>query len=130
MLTYTKYPEFDFTLFVSKGATTIEDWLQTVNDYGIEGMTTRELYDLRRHKNLFSREEIGRILSLSAANQDLRSRGVMTAILVDAAVKYGLSRMYEILAESIGIRIDIQVFYQMGEAITWIGDDVAPCISK
>jgi len=27
MLIYTKYPEYDFTLFVSKGNTTVGEWL-------------------------------------------------------------------------------------------------------
>lgn len=39
MLEYTRYPDDDFTWLVSKGDTTIDEWLKTVQQYGREGMT-------------------------------------------------------------------------------------------
>jgi len=130
MLSFTKYPEIDFTWFVSKGETTIEGWLQTVGNYGKEGMTTREIYDLRQQTNLFSVEDIGMILEKTMEDQALRPPDGKTAIVVDEVVKYGLSRMYEMQAEAEGAASNTQVFYQMDVAANWLGDDVAQCVSK
>jgi hypothetical protein len=61
MLSYTRYPDLDFTHFVSAEYTSIHDWLKTVNEYGKEGMTTRELFDLRQQANLLTYDEIDTI---------------------------------------------------------------------
>jgi len=130
MLSFTRYPEIDFTWFVSKGETSIENWLQTVGYYGKEGMTTRELYDLRQQTNLFSVEDIGMILKQTIEDQALRPPNGKTAVVVDEVVKYGLSRMYEMQAEAKGVSSNTQVFYQMVTATNWLGDDVAQCVSE
>ncbi len=39
MLDYTRFPDYDFTWFVLKGETLIDEWLETVRRYGAEGMT-------------------------------------------------------------------------------------------
>jgi hypothetical protein len=130
MLTYTRFPEFDFTRFVSKGETTIEMWLQTIASYGAEGMTTRELYDLRQQTNLFSVEEISRILNQTLNDQDLRPPKGKTAVVVDEAVKFGLARMYELRAEAEDISSNTQVFLDLDQALDWLGEDVARCIAE
>lgn len=130
MLTYTRYPEFDFTCFVSKGETTIEDWLQAITNYGAEGMTTLELYDLRQQTNLFSVEEISRILKRTLSDKDLRPPKGKTAVLVDEAVKFGLARMYEMRAEAEDISSNTQVFLGLDQALDWLGEDVARCIAE
>lgn len=130
MLTYTRYPEIDFTCFVSKGETTIEDWLQTITNYGAEGMTTRELYDLRQQTNLFSAEEISRLLNQTINDQDLRPPEGKTAVMVDEAVKFGLARMYEMQAEAQDVSSTTQVFLELDQALDWLGEDVARCIAE
>ena len=128
MLYYTKHPDLDFTCFVSQGETTIENWLQTVSDYGAEGMTTRELYDLRGQTNLFSNDEIGEILGVALKNLGKHKNNRKTAIVVDSVAQFGLSRMYELKSEVEGVPTKTRVFYQLDEAIEWLGDDVAGCI--
>ena len=128
MLTYTRHPDLDFTHFVSTGDTTIENWLETVQRYGGEGMTTRELYDLRQHTNLFTNEEIGEIISLALKNKPLHKPGRKTAIVVDSPSQFGLSRMYGLKSEVEGVLTRTKVFYTMGEAVAWLGNDVAPCL--
>ena len=47
-----------------------------------------------------------------------------TAVLVDTAVKFGLSRVYEIQAGIHEGLSDFNVFYELDEAIEWLGQDV------
>lgn len=110
MLSFWRYPELDFSWFVSRGETSIAAWLQTVRQYGTEGMTRLELYDLRPQTNLYSNKEITIILQQTLKDQSLRPPDGRTAILVDEAVKFGLSRMYEIQAEVEGASAVTQVF--------------------
>jgi hypothetical protein len=130
MLSYTTYPDLDFTYFVSEGETTIENWLQTVRSYGAEGMTTRELYDLRGQTNLFSNDEIGQILEVAVKNQAIHLNDRKTAVVVDSISQFGLSRMYELKSEVEGVRTKTQVFYQLDDAAEWLGEDVAGFISE
>ena len=126
MITCTRYPKSDFTLFVSKGGTTIEQWLDMVRLYRSEGLTRLELYDLRLHTNLFSNGEIDQILSLSLSMDSKHPRppGVKTALLVKEVVQYGLSRMYEMKANVSGVEPEVQAFYDITEAADWLGEQV------
>ena len=124
MLSYTRHPDLDFTYVVSEGGTTIESWLETVRKYGADGMTIRELYDLRQQTNLFTNDEVGMILQQTMRDQALRPPNGKTAAVADEAVKFGLSRMYEILADVSGVPSNTQAFYKLDEAIEWLGDDV------
>ena len=130
MLSYTRYPDLDFTWFVSEGETTIENWIDTVHTYGKEGMTLLELYDLTRQTNLFAVEEIGKILELTLETQSLRPLNGKTAVLVDEVVKFGLSRMYEMQADAEGVSSNTQVFYHLEAAASWLGDDVAQLVAQ
>ena len=128
MLTYIRYPDLDFTHFVSTGDTTIDNWLETVQLYGGEGMTTRELYDLRRHTNLFTNEEIGQILKLAVKNKPLHKPNRKTALVVDNTSQFGLSRMYELKSEVEGVLTRTKVFYKLDDAIVWLGSDIEQCV--
>jgi hypothetical protein len=125
MLSYWRYPDLDLSLFVSKGETRIEEWLGTVRQYGTEGLTTRELYDLRQQTNLYTSKEITAILHQTMEDQTLRPPGQKTAVVVDEAVKFGLSRMYAMQAEAQGASSVLQVFFDLDEALRWLGEDVA-----
>ena len=125
MLDYTRYPDDDFTWFVVKGDTTIDEWLQTVQQYGREGMTRYELYDLRARVTPFTTDEIEQILSQSMQDRLLRPSNGKTAIVVDESLKYGLVRMYDALAELEGLLADTRPFYDMAEAIQWLGISTA-----
>jgi len=124
MLTYTKYPEHDFTLFVSKGDTTIDEWLDTVKQYGAEGMTRYEIYDLRYQTYAFSTDEIDQILSKTIRDKQLRPPEAKTAVIVDEELGYGLVRMYEIQAEISEVESDTHVYYDINAAIEWLGLDL------
>lgn len=91
-------------------------------------MTTRELYDLRLHTNLFSNEEIDKILKVGVKNKPIHKPNRKTALVVDNSSQFGLSRMYELKAEIEGILTSTQVFYKLENALDWLGDDVAGCV--
>jgi len=130
MLSYTRYPDLDFTLLISDGYTAIADWLRTVSEYREEGVTERELYDLRLQSNLFSNEEIKKILDIAAANISKHKGDRKTALVVESRPQFGLSRMYELLSEVEGVLTKTQVFYELDKAIGWLGQDVAKCFDK
>jgi hypothetical protein len=132
MITYTRFPKSDFTLFVSKGDTTIEQWLDMVRLYSSEGLTRLELYDLRLHTNLFSNDEIDQIMSLSLSmdSKHPRSSVVKTALLVKEVVQYGLSRMYEMKAKVSGVEPEVQAFYDITEAADWLGEQVKDIVTS
>ena len=124
MMTYTRYPEQDFTLFVSKGNTTIDEWLDTVGRYSnIEGISRLELYDMRTHTNLFSNDEIEQLLFHALDNSSIRPKNNRTALLVNQGELYGLSRMYESMTKIEGItNNDTEVFDNLEDAVEWLGE--------
>jgi hypothetical protein len=128
MLTYTRHQDLDFAHFVSEGETTIENWLETAQRYAQKGINTRELYDLRQQTNLFSVEEVGMIINRSVMVTSLHSPNGRTAIVVDDANKYSLAKIYELQAQNHEGLHDVQVFFALGEAIEWLGKDVARCL--
>ena len=124
MMKHTRYPEQDFTLFVSKGNTSIDEWLAVEKSYRSEGLTRLELYDLRLHTNLFSNDEIEMILSESVNHHHRRPPDAKTAVIVLEAAQFGLSRMYELKAEVEGIESPTGIYYGLTEALEWLGDEV------
>ena len=128
ILSYTKHPDHDFTHFISEDETSIKNWLETLIEYGTAGMTTREFYDLRHQTNLFSTEEIGMIINRSVMVEDLHPPNGKTVILVDNAEKYVLAELYAIQAENHERLSEVKVFFTLGEAIDWLGKDVAQCL--
>ena len=128
MLIYTRHPDLDFTYFVSEGETTIENWLESLTEYANEGMTTRELYDLRQQTNLFSTEGTGMIINRSVMVKHLHPPNGRTAVVVDDVVKYGIAEIYALQAKNHEELSEIKVFFTLGEAIGWLGNDVARCL--
>jgi len=125
MLTYTIFPDYDFTLFVSQGDTQADEWIKTLISYGTKGITRYELFDLRQHTYLFSTQEVEKILNLTIRNTEHRPQETKTAIVVDKAAMYGISRIYDILAEIEGIEgLVTEVFYDIGEAVEWLGEQI------
>lgn len=123
MITYTRHPEHDFTLFVSKGKTTIEEWVDTVGRYSTGGISRLELYDLRTHTNFFSKDEIERLIHHAINNVNIRPEENRTAILVSEAALYGVSRMYEGLAQVSGLEDnETKAFYNLKDAVEWLGE--------
>ena len=128
MISYTRHAEHDFTLFVSKGDTTIDEWLDAVARYSADGISRLELYDLREHTNLFSNEEIEKILAHAVKNTGIRPEGNKTAILVKGEAQFGLSRMYESIAMVEGLEknetMETVVFVCFGEQVTRTYEEV------
>jgi hypothetical protein len=128
MLSYTRYPDLDFTHFISEGETTIQNWLETAQRYALSGINTRELYDLRQQTNLFSVEEVGMIVNRSMMATRLHPPNGRTAIVVDDTAKYSLAQIYALQAQNHEGLHDVQVFFALGEAIEWMGQDLAQCL--
>ena len=124
MMTYSRRPKHDFTLFISEGNTTIDEWLDTVGRYStIEGISRLELYDLRKHTHLFSKDEIEQLLLHALDNYRIRPKNNRTALLVSQGVLYGLSRMYESLTKIEGIKNnETEVFDNLEDAVEWLGE--------
>ena len=129
MFAYTRFPKHDFTLFVSQGSTQVDEWIKTLINYGTEGITKYELFDLRQHTYLFSTQELEQILHLTTSNIHYRPPETKTALVVDKTAMYGVSRVYDILAEVEGIEgLVTQVFYSIDEALMWLGEQAREAI--
>ena len=131
MLTFTRFPNDDFTVFISRGNTRVDEWLDTLMQYGAKGITKYELFDLRHHTYLFSSEEIERILNLTISNLSHRPPETKTALLVDKQAMYGISRVYDILMEIQGIEgLSTEVFNDIDSALEWLGRDLEHLVRK
>ena len=121
MLAYTRYPDHDFTWFDLKGDIPIAKWLATIQQYSREGMTRFELYDLRARAAPFTTEEIRAIVDQTLQHGPLRPANSKTAIVVSETLKYGLVRMFESFAALEGITTETRPFYDLTEAVRWLG---------
>ena len=72
-----------------------------------------------------SGDEIHRFIELVNLNKDKRKNG-KTAIVSSAKADYGISRMFELIAEAHDIPWDIQCFMSIEEASTWIQEESTP----
>ncbi|MBW1815472.1 MAG: hypothetical protein JRJ39_18135 [Deltaproteobacteria bacterium] len=123
MLAFTRYPELDFTWFVLKSDTSADEWLATLGEYANQGLTKYELYDLRKARvdiEQFTTDDIHNIVDIQ-----LRPPESKTAMLAKEDVVFGLSRMYDILANmEESITWETRVFYSLSDAVKWLGKDV------
>jgi hypothetical protein len=124
MLVYTRYPDYDFTWFVLKSDVPIAKWLATIQQYSREGMTRFELYDLRARDASFTTEEIQSIVQQTLQHGPLRPARAKTAIVVNETLKFGLVRMYESFAALEGITTETRPFYDLTEAVGWLGKGI------
>ena len=128
MLAFTRYPELDFTWFVFKSDTSTDEWLATLGEYANQGLTKYELYDLRKARvdiEQFTTDDIHNIVDSAAASIHLRPPEGKTAMLAKEDVVFGLSRMYDILANmEESITWETRVFYSLSDAVKWLGKDV------
>ncbi|MBW2366073.1 MAG: hypothetical protein JRF25_13765 [Deltaproteobacteria bacterium] len=91
-------------------------------------MTKYELYDLRKARvdiEQFTTDDIHNIVDSAAASIHLRPPEGKTAMLAKEDVVFGLSRMYDILANmEESITWETRVFYSLSDAVKWLGKDV------
>ena len=91
-------------------------------------MTGRELYDLRQQTNLFSVDEVGMIFQRTLQDAHLRPPDGKTAVVVDEMAKVMLTEIYESMAKGHKGLANLNVFYGLGEAVEWLGNDVDQCL--
>jgi len=128
MIVFTRYPELEFTWFTLESNTPIDEWLATMGEYATQGLTKYELYDLRKARidvEQFTSGDIHTIVDAAGSSSNLRAPGGKTALLVKEEVVFGLSRMYDILANmEKSITWETRVFYSLSDAVAWLGDDI------
>ena len=128
MLVFTRYPNQNFTWFKLKGITTIDEWIATLKEYARQGLTRYELYDYQDAPidvEQFSVDDINRIIHVAGVHGHLRPADSKTALVANADVVFGLSRMYSSLAElENSINWETRVFSSLPEATTWLGKEV------
>ena len=132
MLVFTRYPDQNFTWFTLKSIVTVDEWINTLNDYGNQGLTKYELYDLQNapiDAEQFTSEDINKIVSLASINSHLRPPNGKSAIVAKENVVFGLSRMFSLLSEmEASITWETNVFDSLAEAVAWLGKDVEKII--
>jgi hypothetical protein len=120
-ITYDIDRSRDLTIFTLSGEVGYQEFISALTDYGREGTTLFELYDLRSISGKrLTTGEINSLADFLSRHPDLRPPGNKTAVVVSEDVDYGFSRMISILTEDSTV-YDIEVFRDEDEAWRWLG---------
>ena len=120
-MTYNIDRSKDLTVFTLSGEVSFQEFISVINEYGREGPTLFELYDLRAITGRrMTSGEMNSFADFLARHPDMRKPGNKTAVVVSADIDYGLSRMISILTEET-TAYDIESFRDLDEAWEWLG---------
>jgi hypothetical protein len=113
----------DLTVFTLSGEVSFQEFMSVLNDYGRQGPTFLELYDLRLiGGERLTTGEMNSLADFLSKHPDLRAPGNKTAIVVSEDIDYGFSRMISILTEDTTV-YNIEVFRDIDEAWKWLAVD-------
>ena len=117
-----KNSKIDLTIFKASGEMPFSEQMNVLKRF-YEGSPTRNvIWDFLDVDNVnMSNSELQAIVKYSKAHSDKRMGG-RTALVVNTAFKYGLSRMASIFAEIESTPWDMEVFGNMDEAIAWVSE--------
>jgi len=125
-ITYDIDRSRDLTVFSLSGEVGYQAFISALIDYGREGTTFFELYDLRSISGKrLTTGEISSLADFLSRHPDLRSPGNKTAVVVSEDIDYGFSRMISMLTEDT-TAYDIEVFRDIDEAWKWLGINSGP----
>lgn len=118
--------ERDLTTVTVEGAVNADQVRNQIVGF-LSGEPTRfVIWDYRQGSlSRLSAEDLRSIISAGAPFAYKR-RGGRTAIVCAHELDYGLSRMYQIIAELHHIPFEIDVFRDMQSALKWLGIDPRP----
>jgi hypothetical protein len=113
----------DLTIHTAKGDVSIDEIMEKVEAlYGSSHRTLNVLWDFRNAAlSRIPSEDIRSLIDLAEPHRKIPRKGGKTAIVVQTAVDFGLSRMYENLADR--LPHETMVFQSMEEALHWISGD-------
>lgn len=108
------------TTLVGVGQITANELAKALDDFYAGTPTLLVLCDLSQADlKLLSNEDVIGIAKLSATKSHVR-RGGKTAIIAPKDLVFGISRMYEILAEANDHAVIIRTFRSREEALNWL----------
>jgi hypothetical protein len=114
-------PSRDLTVVKATGKMTSDDFLDWTANYYSGSTTLHVLWDLSE-ANL-SELNTGNIRDDAKLTKSLadKRKGGKTAIVSGNALEYGLSRMLETFYEMEEVPFEVQVFYNINDAMEWLG---------
>lgn len=112
--------ENDLTIFTISGSLNYKEIIAAIKEISPSEHTTNNLWDLSRADFENVKEaNMRKIIGVSKEIAPLRESG-KTAIVTPTDLGYGLSRMYEILAEAKGSPISYRAFRNLQDARNWL----------
>ena len=122
-ITSSRDERMDLTIVTVEGAVSAHQVRQQIVGFLTGEPTQLVIWDIRRGSiSGISADDIRMLVSAGAPHAD-RRRGGRTAIVCFHDVDFGVSRMFEIVAELQHIPFEIKVFRQMDAATRWLKED-------
>jgi hypothetical protein len=113
-------PGESLTILTVVGEVTSGEVVGALEQFLKGGVTRDLLWDFRGAKlSAIHRDDIERIIAVAKAGAHLRPDG-RTALVVGDLLSFGISRMYELLAELKDHPIRHHVFRDVEEALAWL----------
>jgi len=112
----------DMTVFTLTGQVTFSEFTDSLREYGKDGPTLLELYDLRELTGeRLSQTDIDRLVEYLNKFASDRPNNSKTAVVVDEDIDFGISKTIALLTLIDGfVPYQINVFRVIDEAIRWL----------
>jgi len=123
---FTKNDSKDLTTIDIIGDVTLEEILNAVKEYETSGLSKFEIYNFQNYTGPhLGFEELRNVSTIITDINSIRPEGSKTALLWSESdpVGFGISRQVVALLEVKKVHFEMNVFYSMNEALTWIGID-------
>jgi hypothetical protein len=120
MITHEIHGEQDLTVHTCRGRVTTKDLISAIRTLYDSAPTPHHLWDLTEADiSHIAGREVREIAEFPTRYVPARVGG-KTAIVCPSAAAFGLARMYEALAESVGQKATIRAFRSLAEASAWL----------
>lgn len=112
----------DITVFTLTGEVTFSELTDSLREYGEDGPTLLELYDLRELTGeRLSQTDIDRLVEFLNQSASYRPNNSKTAVVVEEDIDFGISKTVALLTLIDGVvPYQVNVFRVMNEAERWL----------
>lgn len=114
------------TIFTISGKVSARDFAIAIRSYYAGEVTLYALWDFRKGNVELTDDEIWN-LARSVSTLNLSSRtGGKTAFVTKKGASFGLAKMYQLIADTMSLPFEINVFTDLKEAHQWLGTGDVP----
>ena len=121
---FTKNDSNDLAIIDIVGNVTLEEILNAVKQYETSGLSKFEIYNFQNYTGPhLGFEELRNVSTIILNIANIRPQGSKTVLLWSESdpVGFGISRQVISLLEVKKVHFEMNVFYNMNEALAWLG---------